>query len=98
MRAQVRAVGQDGPGWRALPKFPRNAGEPWAEVWQGPRHVIFGHHARRRLQVRWAQELLAMDFGWVSAPCHAWAQRMRGGSRRGFEVELDQCLGLPCAL
>lgn len=48
---QVRAVGQEEQGWTALPKFPRNAGEPWAQAWPGPRHVIFGHHARRRLQV-----------------------------------------------
>ena len=37
--------------WKALPKFPREAGKPWATVWPGPSHVIFGHHARRRLQV-----------------------------------------------
>jgi hypothetical protein len=37
--------------WKALPKFPREAGHPWATVWPGPDHVIFGHHARRRLQV-----------------------------------------------
>lgn len=36
--------------WKALPKFPREAGKPWATVWPGPQHVIFGHHARRRLQ------------------------------------------------
>ena len=49
---QVRAVGREEQGWTALPKFPRNAGEPWAQAWPGPRHVIFGHHARRRLQVQ----------------------------------------------
>ena len=51
-RMQVRAVGREGSSWRALPKFPRDAGEPVAEAWPGPRHVIFGHHARRRLQAR----------------------------------------------
>ena len=38
--------------WKALPKFPREAGKPWATVWPGPEHIIFGHHARRRLQVK----------------------------------------------
>ena len=38
-------------GWKALPKLPREAGVPWGSVWQGPPHVLFGHHATRRLQV-----------------------------------------------
>ena len=37
--------------YKALPKFPRSAGQPWANIYNGPQHVIFGHHARRRLQV-----------------------------------------------
>ena len=58
--AQVRHVDIVDPGdaqllqakkYRALPKFPREAGHPWATIWPGPEHVIFGHHARRRLQV-----------------------------------------------
>jgi hypothetical protein len=51
---QMRHVGPaaSGQGLEALPKFPRSAGEPWATVYEGPLHVIFGHHARRRLQVR----------------------------------------------
>ncbi|CAL8471900.1 g11442 [Coccomyxa elongata] len=36
--------------YKALPKFPRSAGQPWANIYNGPQHVIFGHHARRRLQ------------------------------------------------
>ena len=49
----MRHVGRAGPGYEALPKFPRAAGQPWANIYAGPEHVIFGHHARRRLQV-WA--------------------------------------------
>ena len=53
---QMRHVGQacSGEGLEALPKFPRSAGEPWATVYEGPQQVIFGHHARRRLQVLFA--------------------------------------------
>ena len=39
-------------GWKVLPKLPREAGQPWGSVWQGPLHAVFGHHATRRLQVR----------------------------------------------
>lgn len=49
--------------YKALPKFPRNAGQPWANIYNGPMHVIFGHHARRRLQVRAPGHA-------SSAPCH----------------------------
>ena len=38
--------------WKALPKQPRDAGQPWGRVWRGPQHVLYGHHATRRLQVR----------------------------------------------
>ena len=47
----MRHVGRAGSGYEALPKFPRSAGQPWANIYAGPEHVIFGHHARRRLQV-----------------------------------------------
>ncbi len=49
---QLRHVDREGEGWKALPKLPRDAGQPWAEVYSGPKHVVFGHHARRRLQVK----------------------------------------------
>ena len=49
---QLRHVDREGEGWKALPKLPRDAGQPWAQVYSGPKHVVFGHHARRRLQVR----------------------------------------------
>ena len=51
MRLQLRHVNREGKGWKALPKLPRDAGQPWAQVYSGPKHVVFGHHARRRLQV-----------------------------------------------
>ncbi len=49
----MRHVGAEGGAnrYKALPKFPRSAGQPWANIYNGPQHVIFGHHARRRLQV-----------------------------------------------
>lgn len=54
MVVQMRHVAAEGTGnrYKALPKFPRSAGQPWANIYNGPQHVIFGHHARRRLQVR----------------------------------------------
>ena len=48
VKEQADSSGQ----WKALPKFPREAGKPWATIWPGPEHIIFGHHARRRLQVK----------------------------------------------
>ena len=54
---QMRHVEQIDPkdksnGWKTLPKFPRDAGRPWGKVYEGEAgHVVFGHHARRRLQV-----------------------------------------------
>ena len=48
---QLRHVDKEAGKWKALPKLPRDVGQPWAEVYTGPKHVVFGHHARRRLQV-----------------------------------------------
>ena len=48
---QLRHVDKEDGKWKALPKLPRDAGQPWAHVYTGPKHVVFGHHARRRLQV-----------------------------------------------
>ena len=42
-------------GWKTVPKFPRDAGIPWGQAYEGESgHVVYGHHARRRLQVRHA--------------------------------------------
>mmetsp|Transcript_87784 Transcript_87784/g.165566 ORF Transcript_87784/g.165566 Transcript_87784/m.165566 type:complete len:285 (-) Transcript_87784:119-973(-) len=38
-----------GGGWQALEKA--SSGVPWASAWPGPEHVIFGHDAKRRLQL-----------------------------------------------
>ncbi|KAK9792706.1 hypothetical protein WJX73_008389 [Symbiochloris irregularis] len=38
-------------GWKTVPKFPRDAGIPWGQAYEGESgHVVYGHHARRRLQ------------------------------------------------
>merc|ERR1712129_437493 len=35
--------------WEGLEK-PSEIGEAWADVWEGPQHVVFGHDALRKLQ------------------------------------------------
>ena len=39
--------------WHGLEANPdRGQGVPWATVWGGPQHIIFGHDHQRGLQVR----------------------------------------------
>ena len=72
MRLQLRHVERVGKGWKALSKLPRDAGQPWAQVYSGPKHVVFGHHARRRLQVTHfylqASYLVTMSRNWPWTP------------------------------
>lgn len=47
-------------GWKTVPKFPRDAGIPWGQAYEGESgHVVYGHHARRRLQVSFQKLSLA---------------------------------------
>ena len=65
LAAQMRHVGRVGSGYEALPKFPRSAGQPWANIYAGPEHVIFGHHARRRLQVGLHPPFVGVTFAYL---------------------------------
>jgi len=48
----MREVGPgDDSKWRGMEGKPRGLGTPWAQVWEGPQHVIFGHDSKRGLQV-----------------------------------------------
>ena len=48
----MREVGPgDDTKWRGIEGKPRGQGKPWAEVWEGPQHVVFGHDSHRGLQV-----------------------------------------------
>jgi len=41
----IRSLDEGGTATRKL------TGTPWARMWQGPEHVVFGHDARRHLQI-----------------------------------------------
>lgn len=48
----IRSIDEHGVATRQL------TGTPWARAWQGPPHIVFGHDARRGLQIEpWATGL-----------------------------------------
>ena len=36
---------------KGLPLNDDSEGEPWASLWEGPQHIVFGHDAARGIQI-----------------------------------------------